>query len=206
MSRLEDSGNEAELAKPAVWLAVLAELDFASGWLYANDGLHHVTYNGHDYLPTGEIAAVGQVREEVETVARPVTCVIGGSADLIARARDEVYQGRDCTFRLAVISEATGQPVATPEIIWEGRMDVMTIQAAEGVGTIELTCEHRLRREPRVARYTNVDQQMQCPGDTFFEHVPSIPGYVAHWGSAPILFGGGGPIGGGGTPYTQNEN
>ena len=188
MSRIEDSANATELAKPAVWLAILAEFDFPSGMLYASDAIHWVTYAGNGYYPTGEVASIGGVQEEVETIARSVTCVLGGPAEMVAHAMDEVYQGRGVTLRLAPLSESTGQPVGTPEILWEGRMDVMTPRAEKGVGVIELTCEHRLRREPRIARMTNVDQQMAYSGDTFFEHTPEIPGYVATWGATPIAF------------------
>jgi len=191
MTRIVDSANATELAKPAVWLACMVELDFASGMLYAADTVHSINWNGHEYLPTGEISSIGAVQEEVETIARPIDLVLGGPSDLVTKARDEIYQGRGVTIRMTPLDEKTGQPVGTPETLWEGRMDTMTIQADKSQGTIALRCEHRLRREPRVARYTNVDQQMLYSGDTFFEHVSEIAGYVASWGAMPVGYMGG---------------
>lgn len=213
MTRIADSANGTELAKPAVWLALLVELDFPSGTLYATDAVHEITYGGHTYLPTGDISSIGSVQEAVETIARPLTMSIAGYTDLISKARDEIYQGERATIRLAPLDERTGQPVGVPEVLWEGRMDSMRMRGEERIGVIELTCEHRLRREPRIARNTNVDQQMAYSGDLFFEHTPEISGYVAHWGQTPVGFMGpsrgslgsaGTGTAGGGAPITSS--
>jgi hypothetical protein len=70
-------------------------------------------------------------------------------------------------------------------------MNQMSISSSEGTAEIRLTCEHRLRREPRIARYTNEDQQLLFSGDKFFDLVPNIKGFVSRWGDRDSSYGGG---------------
>jgi hypothetical protein len=88
---------------------------------------------------------------------------------------------------MGLVDNNTNQTIDTPEILWEGRMDQMSIELSEGRGAITLSCEHRLRREPRIARYTHEDMQLAYSGDRFFDLVGKIPGYVGKWGAKEIL-------------------
>jgi len=65
-------------------------------------------------------------------------------------------------------------------------MNQMSISSSEGGAVIKLTCEHRLRREMRIARYTNEDQQLLHSGDRFFDLVTSIKGFVSKWGELSV--------------------
>jgi hypothetical protein len=104
----------------------------------------------------------------------------------------EVYQNRDVTLYLGFVSQSTGALVATPETIWEGRMNQMSFKIDSGSAVVELTCEHRLRREPRIARYTDEDQRALFAGDRFFDLTYSIPGFISKWGARDTFYGGGG--------------
>jgi len=92
---------------------------------------------------------------------------------------------------LGFVNSATGALLDTPETIWEGRMNQMTFNIDKGSAVIELTCEHRLRREPRIARYTDEDQRQAFSGDRFFDLTYAIPGFVSKWGSRDTGYGGG---------------
>ena len=81
--------------------------------------------------------------------------------------------------------------VADPQVVWEGKMDHMVISFSNETASISMNCEHRLRREPRIARYTQEDQQLAYPTDTFFHLVHVIPGFRSQWGSERTWYGGG---------------
>lgn len=207
MSRIVLSTNADELAKPSIVGCVLVDLDFASGHVYLNDGIQEILFNSHTYSPLGQFGGIESVDEGLDTLARPLKLTLSGvDAALIAPAETEIYQNRSATVYLAFVNQATGVLVATPEIAWEGRMDYMEITLDKNKGTIMLNCEHRLRREPRISRYTDADQQTAFSGDDFFNFTGSIVGFKSQWGSSTVQWGGPtrggvggpGPHGGGG--------
>jgi hypothetical protein len=200
MTRIVTSGNATELARPAIVMSVLVDLDFAGGRVYFCDYASNLVWGGNTFLGFGQYGTIDAVQEEVDVIARPLQLTLSGvDNSLVATARDEVYQGRSIIVYLGMIDATTGSLLQTPETVWEGRMDTLTIQLGEKTGSITLNCEHRLQREPRVARYTNPDQQLAYSGDVFFEFTAAIPGYVSQWGQERASYGGGGS-GNGRTP------
>lgn len=204
MTRIVQGANASELAKANILGCFMVDLDFASGHLYLNDGFHDCLYNGNTYLPLGQFGGIDAVNEEVTTLARPLKLTLSGvDAKLVGPAENEVYQNRPVCVYSALIHQLTGVLIATPEICWEGRMDVLTITIDKNLATISMNCEHRLRREPRISRYTDADQQTAHAGDRFFDFTASIEGFKASWGNANVSWGGptygqGGGGGGGG--------
>lgn len=197
MTRWASTTNQTAAAAEHVSLRVLAKLDFVSGFVYVHDGAGTITYAGNDYVGVGSFGGVESVAEDLEQVARPVTLTLFVDTkedvvdlSMLATATTEVYQNRTATLYMALLTPDLVL-VDTPEVIWEGRMDQMKYTAAAGTAEIELRCEHRLAREPRIARYTNEDQQREYASDKFFEHLPSIPGYLNQWGAEKVAVGGG---------------
>lgn len=190
MTRIVSSTNADALAAPAIEARVLVFLDFPSDPVYANDGTTDIVWNGNTYLGAGEIGAVESVGESVDNLAKPVTLTLSSLPEIVAMARDEVYQNEQALLMLGIIDGSTGQLLADPETLWEGRMDVLDIRLDAQLGQITLNLEHRLRREPRIARYTDPDQQLAYSGDTFFNMLQSIPGFVSQWGNEKARYGG----------------
>lgn len=191
MTRVVNAGNTTELAKQAVIGCVMVDLDFSSGHLYLNDGITEVVYAAHTYLPLGQFGGIEAVQESLDTLARPVVLTLSGvDAAIVGLAETDQYQNRSVVVYLGLLDQRTGALVATPETAWEGRMDYMEITLDKNLGTIKLNCEHRLRREPRIARYTNPDQQQLYAGDKFFDFVPSIQGFKSQWGNEKGVYGG----------------
>lgn len=197
MTRVIDAANQTEAAKARVRLAVLVDLDFPTGMVRAHDGVGPLTFGGNTYTGTGTFGGIDAVTEDLTGIARPVRLTLSGvDTSLISETMDEVYQNQTVTIYLGMIGD-DGAFVADPETVWEGRMDTMSI-AVGSSGEITLNCEPRLRREPRVARYTNEDQQIAYSGDRFFDLLHTIPGYVGKWGQREVSGGrapgGKGPI------------
>lgn len=186
MTRLASSTNVTESQKVGVTLLILADLDFASGHVYVHDGIGDVTTGGHTYSGVGTFGGISTVSEGTKDIARPLSLTLSGVENsLLTTAMTEVYQGRTATIYLGLLNDATGTFVDTPETIYEGRMARMQIQVGK-TSTITLHIENRIRREPRIARYTSEDQQLLFSGDTFFDQIPNIAGAVGQWGATPV--------------------
>lgn len=191
MTRFASATNSTEAAKNAVRLFVAVDLDFASGHVRVHDGIGQIAWGGNTYEGIGQFGGIEAVSESTDVIARPLSLTLSGvDSSLVSVTMTEVYQNRQATIFVGFVNESTNAVVATPETAWEGRMNQMTLSAAGGAANIRLTCEHRLRREPRIARYTNEDQQLLFSGDKFFDLVPSIKGFVARWGDRDAGYGG----------------
>lgn len=218
MSRIVQALNAAEADKSSVTLVVMVQIAYDSGTICVHDGVGEILVSENllmednsnllaenlDFLTTetdplqflgvGELGSIDSVEENVEIIARQVTMTLSGlDARLLTPALTEQYQNRPVTIYLGFVNADTGRLIASPEVLWEGRINQQTVTLAKGEASLSMTCEHRLRREPRIARYTNADQQAAYAGDRFFDLVPTIEGYVGKWGQRDVGFGGGRP-------------
>lgn len=183
MTRFASSPNQTAGAARAVRMALAVDLDFASGHVRVAEGHGQLTIGGNTYTGLGHLGSVEVIEESVEVVAHPLTLVLSGvDNSLLATARDEVYQNRTATLYLCLFDD-NGALIDTPETLGDWRMDQMAITLGPSEGTIRLNCESRLRREPRIARYTDPDQQLAYSGDRFFDLVGKIPGFRGTWGA-----------------------
>lgn len=190
MTRFVSNTNATEADKSSITAVVLADLDFSSGVVRIHDGAGTLAFGGNDYLGVGQFGGVDVIDENVDIVARGIKLTLSGvDTTFITPTMSEVYQNRPVVIYLGFVSQSTGVLIDTPETIWEGRMNQMTINLDKGQAVIELSCEHRLRREPRVARYTNQDQQVIYAGDRFFDLTHTIQGFVGKWGSRDTGYG-----------------
>lgn len=191
MTRIVSADNATEADKLSVVVVVMAELDFASGISRIHDGSGNLSFGGNTFYGAGQFGGVDVIDENIDFVARGIKLTLSGvDSVFVTPTMTEVYQNRPVTLYLGFVNQATGALVATPETIWEGRMNQMSFSISNGSAVIELTCEHRLRREPRIARYTDQDQKLAYPGDKFFELTYAIPGFVSRWGSRDVTVGG----------------
>jgi hypothetical protein len=188
MTRWVNAANATAAAQNAFGMVTLADLNFASGTLYVHDGLGTLLFNGNSYIGLGQYGAMDAIIEDTTNTARTVALTLSGvEPGLVTSAMTENYQGRTVTLYIGPINVNTLQWIATPETVWEGRMDYMTIDIQESAATIKMNCEHRLFREPLIARYTDQDQQLAHPGDTFFNLLWQIPLSSANWGSVSVF-------------------
>jgi len=189
MSRFDSATNEAAAARPSVRLFIACDLDFASGHVRAHDGIGTISFGGHDYDGVGKLGGIQIAEESVDVITRPLSLTISGvDAALVTTAMTEQYQGREATLYLGLVDNDSNQLVDAPEVLWRGFMNQMSIKLAEALGEIVLTCENRMRREPRIARYTHEDQQLLYPGDRFFDLIGKISGYAGKWGAQGMSY------------------
>ena len=103
----------------------------------------------------------------------------GIDASLITYALTENYQTRSAKVYLGVLS--SGAVVADPYLVFDGRMDVMTIDDNGETANIAMTAESRLidLERPKLRRYTSDDQKLNHPNDTGFDFVASLQEKIA---------------------------
>jgi hypothetical protein len=196
VSRIVSATNAAEAAKPSIVAVVMADLNFVSGMVRMHDGSGDLAFGGNTYLGAGQFAGVDVIDENIDIVARGIKLTLSGvDSTFVTPTMTEVYQNRSVTLYLGFVNPVTNTLLDTPETIWEGRMNQLAFKIDKGTATIELTCEHRLRREPRVARYTDEDQRVIFPGDRFFDLMYAIQGFIGKWGARDTYYGGGGGFG-----------
>jgi hypothetical protein len=200
MSRIVSATNATEADKLSIVAVVMADLDFVSGMVRVHDGSGSLSFGGNTYSGVGQFGGIDVIDENIDIVARGIKLTLSGvDSVFVTPTMTEVYQNRDVTLYLGFVNQATGALLDTPETIWEGRMNQMSFRIDKGVASIELTCEHRLRREPRIARYSDEDQRVLFAGDRFFDLMFAIQGFVGKWGARDSYYGGGG------RPYIPGE-
>jgi hypothetical protein len=171
-------------------VAILAELDFTSGFARAWTGVGPLRWNDRVFLGTGDLIGVGTVEETIEARSSGITLTLsaaamGEQAGFIlehALAEANSFQGRPVRVWLALLAgDAT--LLAEPVPLAEMRMDTMAIVDGRDA-RITLTAEGELGDldRPRTRRYTNEDQQAEFPGDRGLEYVPSVQELQFKWG------------------------
>ncbi len=191
MTRFVSSTNETEAAKVSVTLCLLAEFDLLTGFVRVHDGTGNLSFGGNTYYGIGQFGSVETIEESTDTVARGVRCTLTGvDATLLSDVIAGGNQGRDVTFYLGLLAENSMTFVADPEEVWGGRLDTFDIKLSKGAASIKVSAEHRLRREPTAARYTNEDQQIRFANDRGFDMLHLISTTKAAWGEKPAGYRG----------------
>lgn len=194
MSRFDSSTNETATQQAHVPYVLLAEFDFASGFVRLSSRDRAYTHQGNEFGAIGNLGGVGPVRENGNLSPEKLEFQLSGvDSSLISTTLTEDYHGRDARLWVGYLGE-DDQLVATPQIIWEGFMDTMTLRREAGSAVIALVCENRLIRWKDTAGwlYTFEHQQLFDSTDTFFDKVSTLPNKVAKWGGATVWRGDGG--------------
>ena len=216
MTRIVSPDYALEAEKASITMVCMVEVAYDSGTVRVHDGIGNIVLGGNilteageqldaenddnlindatiaPFYGIGDFGGIESVEENIEVVARQVTLTCSGlDSTWITPALSEDYQNRTVTVYLGFFSPDTGALIGSPEVIWEGRINQQTITLSKGDATLSMTCEHRLRREPRIARYTQADQELLHTGDRFFDLTHTIEGFVNRWGRRDVGYGGG---------------
>lgn len=143
-------------------------------------------WNGFTWKGAGALGEISAIGENVDLQAQGVSLSLAGiDPSLISTALGEQYQGKPCQIWFCPLNVDTGQLIGTPLRIFAGRIDTMDIEVGE-TATITLTAEGRLIDffRPRVARYTDAEQQLRFPGDLGLQYVNSLQEKNVVWGRA----------------------
>jgi hypothetical protein len=188
--------SQAKVLRPIL----LVDLLFDSGAVYLWNGHGNLTNNSNEYIGVGELLAIGAISEKTDLTATGASITLNGiKQSLLTISLSEPYQNRTAIIRLGAITEA-GNVVADPIVMFQGKMDVMTIEDTGQTATITVQCESKFMQLDRakVRRYTAEDQKIDYSSDTFFDYMAKISDMPIPWGipGGSTTPAGGGTVGG----------
>jgi len=184
MSRDLTTAVQNQLSADELQPFFAVKLNFDSGDLRLWTGYGDITVDSETYTGGGQVLNISQIEETVEVAARGMTMSLNGvDSSLISLALSENYQTRSAKVYLGVLS--SGAVVASPYQLFDGRMDVLTIDDSGETATITMTAESRLidLERPRLRRYTSEDQKLRHPTDTGLDFVAALQEKEIAWGT-----------------------
>lgn len=155
---------------------VLVKFEFDSGDLRLWNGIRPLTYNAEVYTGAGTLLQISGIQETQQLKAAGVEFMLSGiDAGAISVAMAEDYQGRLVTLWFGALDE-NDLVVDSPFQQFQGVLDLMELTDDGGEAIIKVTAENDLvaLERPRVRRNTDEDQELDYPGDRFFEFVPGL--------------------------------
>lgn len=163
---------------------LFVELRLDSGTVFLHNGLGQFSWGGHDWLGYGSLGAVGPIEEGDDLSPYAVQLTLSGvdSALLTIAQSTEIFERRVIIY-IGFIDD-TGALTATPDELWSGSMETMTISLGGDLDSITLQAESELiaHSQANGALFTDEDQQKRHPGDTFFEFLSQIQNARIQWG------------------------
>lgn len=185
MSRTISSALVAELQQEAKEVIGLAKFEFDEGDVGYWTGLGTLTYDGLDYVGTGQLLSMTNITESASIKATGMQFRLSGLPSAILSLSDSSdYQNRPATLYIAAIDINARTLVGTPLKILAGRMDTMDQEESGESAALVLSIENILvtLETPNVRRYTPEDQLIEYAGDEFFNDVNTIQNLQIVWG------------------------
>lgn len=195
MSRDVSQDVKDELKNNRVTFAILLETSFDSGtnrtWTGHDDLVIDIDDDNTDetFHPVGEFMQVDSIAEADEIRAEGIQVTLQAvptdHTDRLDDALDEAFQGDPAKMWLAFINIEDESVIGDPLLMFDGRMDTMTIQENPESLTATLTIESVLRdlKKPRNRRYTPQDQKERFPNDKGLDFIPQMKNKQLQWGS-----------------------
>lgn len=189
-----DSAGTALLATKVRGAHWLIQCDFTSGTQYFTTAPVNVdSPDGHTYLGLGKGIEV----EDVTETSAPDTSTLNIRLSIVNKTMlglllgdQAVYRGKEIRLYLQLF-DAGFAPVGQPRQRWTGVMNPIKVQrekpSAENgntFGNIELPCTRSGMARVRMRqgmRMTHEQQQVDHPGDMFFEYMSSLVEKPAPW-------------------------
>ena len=183
MTRGLNASFEAELLMEEFRPFLAAKFEFDGGDVRLWSGIGDKTILGETYTGAGDLLTLSAAGETDDLRAEGSRYTLSGvNAAIISLALQEPYQGRPVTLYIGALN-ASGAPIADPQAINKGRMDVMQISDQGETATIELTVESELRALERAPerRYTPEDQKIDFPLDKGLDFIPRLQDVDVVW-------------------------
>lgn len=169
MARSLTSVIQDQLLSDSVELAFLAKFRFDSGDQNVWTGIGDLTFNGDNYQGIGDMATISSYKETQNLKAEGLTFTLSGNiGSTISTALDEEFQNRICTLWLGFFDAAVSPGLLNdPIIIFQGRMDNMTIVHGSETSTVEISAENILISLENAVnrRYTPQDHNLDSATD-----------------------------------------
>ncbi len=164
MARSLTSVIRDQIVSDSVELAFLAKFRFDSGDQNVWTGIGDLTFSGDTYQGIGNLGSLSTYKETQDLKAEGMTFTLSGNiGSNISTALDEEFQNRICTLWLGFFDNTVSPGLLNdPIIIFQGRMDNMTIEHGSETSSVTIhaenilvSLEHAINR-----RYTPKDHNL----------------------------------------------
>lgn len=180
---------QAAAAAGTVVPVVFVELHFPAETSRLTNAGISIQWNGFTWLGAGAATTIDTIGEGLDPQSRGLAFTLSGVAtNMLSYAIGAPYRNGTAQVWVGLLDPQTYAVVDSPVVIWVGQMDVMTPSiepsASTVVAAIRLECESRMALWARSKgrRYTHEDQQLDYPGDKFFEFIPRLQEAQLPWG------------------------
>ena len=157
--------------------------------LYLWTGQQDAVFSGDTYLGEGALMSFGGVDETSDLGATGITLGMAFSsnnitADIMQKVVSDDYQGNPITISLTL--KLGGGGYSTPVVLFDGFIDVMSVEDDGNVADIKLSAESHLIKLGRKnnRRYTDRDQKFYFSGDDGLMHASGVQEKQVIWGRA----------------------
>lgn len=183
MSRDLPTGLGTALEAKRVRPIYLVELAWPSGTVYAWNGYGNLSWDSKTWVGTGHLGQISEVTESRDGAANGITLALSGvPSSLIVNALDGSVGGRRARIYFGVIGD-DGTLTIDPMQVFDGIIDSTAIEDDGEKSTIFVQLEKELiDTRSRARRFTHEDQQIDFPGDLFFEYAAGMADKDIKWG------------------------
>lgn len=190
MTRSVTGAVDAAIVADHVEGAHLVEIYIPGDTQYLTDNAYDLSYGGHTYIGVGAMGMIQHAAETDQIEATPLRFTLAGPiGTLLSHAVNTKVLNVDVRVYVAFFSN--GVILSDPVLEWRGRGDIMTVSENDddlngGESVISFTAESRyaamLRPKKRV--HNNEDQQIDHPGDRFYEFQAALIDRELVWPAA----------------------
>lgn len=185
MSRDIPTGLQDDLSGNVVQPFFAVEMLFDEGALRLWTGVGTLSFQGNDWVGSGELLGISEIEETSEIAVRGATLTLSSvPSDVVSIALGTQYQGRECNIYFGTKDTSSG--VNSLAQVFSGYMDQMNISEGAETSTLELKVENRLvdLERARVARFTSGYQKSKFPDDLGLDFVESLQNKPIPWGKS----------------------
>lgn len=183
MSRDLTAGVQAAIAATQVQPFLLFEGLFANGYVRTWSGYGDLSWNGNIWTGIGSLGGVSAIQESAEIQANGISVTLTGiPSEFISLVLQESQQGKSGKVYIGFFDESG--IIADPYLVFEGKLDIPSIQEDGETSMVTITYESRLidLQRSRETRLTNEEQQREYAGDLGCEFVPTMKEITLNWG------------------------
>lgn len=185
MARALSSAMQTAIAATPVRPVLLVEQEFRGATVNLWTGIGPLSWASKNWVGVGDLIGVSELEESADVSAKGVTISLKGikSSD-ISLALAGMARNKPGKIWMALL-DANGAVVATPKIMFSGKLDTCTVDDGPETCTISIALESELidLERPREVRLTDQEQQKRYPGDRGLENVAALQDASVPWGA-----------------------
>lgn len=169
--RVLSTEGYANLRRTPKPLALLVEMDLSVPLSLCSSNID-LTFGGSTWIGSKGLGKIDPVKDSPAEITPLGFEISGVNSANIALALTEPVQGRAVRVKLAIFNPDTYQ-ISDVDLLWAGKLNVMSIDRGVPLSTIKVTAEHFMVDliRPITSVYSDAEQRRLYPGDPSLQYV-----------------------------------